>query len=196
MGEAKAYDWSQESEAETNGGHNRTVRSSSNTDVLSSEFSQNEILEVLRNRRRRLVIYYLLDNGGEAAVGELTEYVAVDEYDTSTDEMSSDQRKRVYTGLYQFHLPRLDEIEVIDLDTEANVISLGAKATAIEPYLPRESNSTTAHIELAIALFVSPLVTLGVLGVGPLDAVPLLLWAGLTILVLLGLALLQQYNLS
>lgn len=158
-----------------------------------TDLSEDEIFDVLRNSRRRAVIAYLLEEE-RASVKELTKQVGADEYDVDADELSPEQHKRVYTGLYQCHLPRLDDLGVVDFEKEDKVVSLRESASQLEPYLQRNGGSRVARFELVGAVAVASLVTLGILGVGPLDSVPMISWALLTVVALFGFALFQLYR--
>lgn len=163
------------------------------TAETTTALSDSEVFDVLRNSRRRAVISHL-QREDEASVSELTKRVAAEEYDITTDEVSSDQHKRVYTGLYQCHLPRLDDFGVVDFDREEKTVSIGTTASQVEAYLARDENAAAVRLELGVAALVASLATLGVLRVGPFSAVPVTGWALLTVLALLGFALLQLYK--
>lgn len=95
--------------------------------------------DLLKNARRRYVLEYLRDHHGPVDIGDLTEYVATRETGTSPEDLSSKQRKRAYVGLYQCHLPRMDEVGVVWLDTERGVVAVGAAAPQLYRYLsPRD----------------------------------------------------------
>ncbi len=72
--------------------------------------------ELLRNRRRRIVLSYLVEADDRVDMGEMAEHVAAVENETTVQALSSAQRKRAYVGLYQCHLPKLADAGVIDYD--------------------------------------------------------------------------------
>lgn len=159
----------------------------------SIKMSKDDIFYILRNPKRRVVLSQLLKMDGVKSLTDLMGHVALHEYGKNLGELTSDERKRIYTGLYQCHLPRMDEFGIVDFDKDANTVAPGKKASVIEPYLDKKDDAS-ARVELAVALIVAPLVTLGVSGVGPLEAIPLVLWAGLTVCALLGLSLIGLYK--
>jgi hypothetical protein len=71
----------------------------------------------------------------------LAEQVAAWENDTDIDEITEQQRKRVYVSLYQTHIPRLDEAGVIEYDSETGSVALTDDATAIDGYLDSPDDS-------------------------------------------------------
>lgn len=162
--------------------------------TVSTAVSKEEAFGLLRNHRRRAVLHYLLEHGEEASLRELVEYVTAEEYGIDPGEISPDQYKRVYTALYQLHLPRMTEFGVIDFDRDAGRVTLGETAPTVERYLPRDDGSRFAGVEVTVAALVVPLVAVGVVGLGPFGAVPLLMWAWLTILALFGLGIFQLFK--
>lgn len=97
--------------------------------------SKGEIFDVLRNQRRRFVLQYLKRSEEAVELGDLATQVAAWEYETTCDNVSAEQRKRVYTTLQQTHLPRLAEANIVDYDPDAGVISPTDRATDISIYL-------------------------------------------------------------
>ncbi|MFB6358651.1 MAG: hypothetical protein ABEJ96_06540, partial [Thiohalorhabdaceae bacterium] len=53
-----------------------------------------------------------------AELGDLAEHIASIENDKPEVALSSTERKRVYVALYQCHLPKMDDIGVIDFDED------------------------------------------------------------------------------
>jgi len=97
--------------------------------------SKDVIFELLKVRRRRLVLLYLDENDGVASVGTLAEHVGALENDKSEQALSSDERKRVYIALYQCHLPKMDDAGVIDYDQARGTVELTGAADCLFPYL-------------------------------------------------------------
>lgn len=99
--------------------------------------SKDDAFHILQNARRRAVLRYLLASDGRDPVemGTLTEAVAAWEYDTTVGQLSSEQRQRVYIGLYQAHLPKLDNSGVIDYDRQRGTVVSTPLIQVLEPYL-------------------------------------------------------------
>ena len=97
------------------------------------------IFEILKNSRRREVIHFLRERGEQVSLGELAEHVAAIENETTTDALTSSERKRVYVGLYQCHLPKMDDIGVVDFNQDRGHITLTEKAGNFEKYLDRSA---------------------------------------------------------
>lgn len=73
-----------------------------------------EVFDVIANSRRRLVIHRLARDDGKATTRELAEYVAAVENNTDAENLSSQERKRVYIGLYQTHIPAMADAGIIE----------------------------------------------------------------------------------
>lgn len=91
--------------------------------------------DILKNRRRRLVLRYLFENENPVSIGTLSEHVAGIENDKDPRSLDSQERKRAYVGLYQCHLPRMDDADVIDFNKSRGQIELGAHADALQQHV-------------------------------------------------------------
>jgi hypothetical protein len=111
-------------------------------DVDDTELSLSTTFELLKNSRRRETISYLLEHEGESTLSDLAEHIAALENGIEVVQLSSDQRKRVYIGLYQCHLPKLDKAGVIDFDKNRGTVLLKESvADQLVPYLQPEQSA-------------------------------------------------------
>jgi DNA-binding transcriptional ArsR family regulator len=94
-----------------------------------------QVFEILKNSRRRQTLHYLEQNGGEASLSDLAEHIAAIENDVAVEAITSSQRKRVYVGLYQCHLPKLDDKGIVDYDDDRGTVALGPAASQLTTYL-------------------------------------------------------------
>ena len=101
----------------------------------SDQLTPDEIFEVLSNHRRRMVLYYLRQHGGSSTVNELADQIASMENEVPPEDLTSQQRKRVYVSLYQTHLPKLDDMNIINYDVEAGTVELTNQSTEMDAYL-------------------------------------------------------------
>ena len=106
------------------------------TDQLALDY----VFDVLKNQRRRWVLRYLTDHEGTVTMNDIAEHIAALENDTTPRALTSRQRKRVYVGLYQCHLPKMDDIGVVDFDKNRGQIELGENADQLEQYLRLEDD--------------------------------------------------------
>jgi DNA-binding transcriptional ArsR family regulator len=107
----------------------------------SDQMSTDLVFEILSNPRRRMVLYYLRQYGGSATVQELAGEIAALENDSSVDELTKAQRKRVYVSLYQTHLPKLEETDIIEYDDDRERVLLTNRAFKIDDYLTPSTES-------------------------------------------------------
>lgn len=97
--------------------------------------SRDTIFQMLGNRRRRLTISYLKQIDGQSTVRDIAEHVAAWENGIETVEVTYKQRKRVYTSLYQSHLPKLAKAGLIDYNKDRGTVSLTDKIREVDIYL-------------------------------------------------------------
>lgn len=90
---------------------------------------------MLKNRRRRDILRYLRENGGESTLSDLAEFIAAKENGVERRLLSSDERKRVYIGLYQCHLPKMNDARVVDFDKRSGGVTLRPEADQLFAYI-------------------------------------------------------------
>jgi hypothetical protein len=169
-----------------------------------------EVFELLQNQRRRRVLRYLTtETDGRATLSDLAEHVAGLENDVPPDRVTSTQRKRVYVGLYQAHLPKLDDYGVVDFDKHRGTVDL-RDTTDLDPCLEWVAAVEDADADrgsrdgatdpagdgvddgdprdLYVATVTTAVVLLGLAGLGPLSAVSGGLWTLVSIAALLWIA--------
>ena len=147
-----------------------------------------DVFEILKNRRRRRVIQFLKEtDDGVATLDDLAEHIAAKENDIDISQISSSQRKRVYIGLYQCHLPKMDKFGVINYRKRRGIIEL-QEVPQLERYLGEPNTRLDGRSAVAAAVTVSAVVVVGLSGVGPLSAVPTAGWTIPCIAALLWLA--------
>lgn len=104
-----------------------------------TELPLDVVFDLLSNQRRRRILRYLLDDP-ETTLGTLAEHVASIENDKPERELSSSERKRVYIVLYQCHLPKLDDADVVEFDENRKSVTMGPEFDQLRPYLfPEEA---------------------------------------------------------
>ena len=111
----------------------------------SDEPSLDAIFGVLKNSRRRQVLRYLRENGSEATISDLAEHIAAAENGTTRNQLTSSQRKRVYVGLYQCHLQKMDEAGVVDYNQSRGHVELTDQADRFEEYLRSSADGGPAN---------------------------------------------------
>jgi hypothetical protein len=94
---------------------------------------KDELYDLLSNHRRRYVIHFCKRADGPLTLSDLAEKVAAREQDKTVAELTSAERKRVYTSLQQTHLKRLADAGMIDYDGDE--VELTDEAAQLDVYL-------------------------------------------------------------
>jgi hypothetical protein len=94
-----------------------------------------DVFHLLQNSRRREVLRYLEGVEDWVELSDVAEQVAAWEHDTTVEALSSKERKRVYVALYQSHLPKLDEVDVIEYDQHRGTLRPTRRIELLSPYL-------------------------------------------------------------
>jgi len=149
------------------------------SDTARDGITHDDCFDLLSNHRRRYALYYLQQNGDGATLGELADYVAAWENDIEADAVSYDERKRVYTSLQQVHLPRMDEMDVVEFDDREGRVRIGPAAEDIDVYLEVVQGDDTrwSSFYFSLVLVNAGLLTGAVLGVPLLASIPGIGWA-------------------
>lgn len=97
--------------------------------------SQDDVFDILSNARRRFVLYYLREAGEPVELGELARELAAWENETPASDLTTQQRKRVYVSLYQTHIQKLAEADIVEYDDDTRMVRLADAADEIGAYL-------------------------------------------------------------
>jgi len=117
------------------------TESSQTTDAEESQPSEpslDVVFDVLRNRRRRLVMKALEERDGSTTLSDLAEHIGGIENDKPPQALNAQERKRVYVGLYQCHLPKMDDADAIEFDKNRGTVERGEMADRYHEYLQRD----------------------------------------------------------
>ncbi|MFC4357662.1 hypothetical protein ACFO0N_06830 [Halobium salinum] len=101
----------------------------------SAELGKDDLFHVLQNQRRRRVLNFLRTTDGQVDMRDIAEQVAAWENGKEVAEISSDERQRTYIALYQSHLPKLDEMGIVEYDQSRGVVERTSLADSFDPYL-------------------------------------------------------------
>jgi len=135
---------------------------------------------MLSNQRRRYVLYYLNHRPGPVSLRDLAEQIAAWENDCTIDDLEYKQRKRVYTSLHQTHLPKLDEMGIVNYDRDAGTITLADRASDLDAYLELvgEHDVPWCTFYLGLSTIAAGFVAGAWLDVFPFSSLPDLAFAG------------------
>lgn len=118
---------------------------------------------LLKNQRRREVLRYLARTEAVTTLDALARHIAARENGIDERALSSSQRKRVYIGLYQAHLPKLDDAGVIEFDKHRGRVELRPEAEELFKYLWEPGTTPRPRTYLATSLAVGVLVSVAAL---------------------------------
>jgi len=150
-------------------------------DTDSDSVDRGEIFDLLSNQRRRYAIHHCKREDGPVELGDLAEHVAAWELDKEVEELTSAERKRVYTSLQQTHLPTLDRAGMVDFDDRT--VELTDNISELEIYLdvvPKNSIPWSTYY-LGLAALASIVIAGLWLEWIPTETVPELGWATLVV---------------
>lgn len=154
-----------------------------------SELSQDVVFDILSSPRRRYVLYFLRTTDEPVQLTDLAEQVAAWENDTEPENITEQQRKRVYVSLYQTHIPRLDEAGVIEYDKESGNIALSEDATDIDEYLGSSEESLPwQQIYLAVAAMSAVLLVAAAAGIPVIGGISETLAAAIVVIAFVATA--------
>lgn len=86
--------------------------------------STDTLFQILGNSRRRFIIRHLYQTDRPADLKELAALIAADEESTTLDEVTNEERQRVYVSLYQTHLPTLTDSGLVHYDDDERELTL------------------------------------------------------------------------
>ncbi|WP_254538892.1 DUF7344 domain-containing protein [Halomarina litorea] len=111
---------------------------------------KDELFHLLQNERRRRALQFLRGHeDGVVDMRDMAEHIAALENDVEVVQLTSAQRKRVYVGLYQCHLPKLDEAGVVDYDKNRGTVAQTPLSAQLTPYLAVEAGDVPETEESA-----------------------------------------------
>jgi hypothetical protein len=145
----------------------------------TDEGNRSEVFDLLSNHRRRYTIHYCKGEEEPVSLSDLAEQVTAWEQDKDPAEITSAERKTVYTSLQQTHLPTLAEAEMIHY--ENGEIELTDRANELDVYLDIVPSDSVPWGIYYVGLSAFGFVVLGgvLTGLVPTDPVPTLGWAAL-----------------
>ncbi len=146
---------------------------------------KDELYDLLSSHRRRYVLHVCKKHDGPVTLSELAEQIAAWEHDKTVAEITSTERKRVYTSLQQTHLDRMAEAGMIRY--EGDEVELTEEAEGLDVYLdivPPQSIPWGVYY-LGLSLLGAIVLTGVWVGFVPTGMVPGIGWAALVLMTFL-----------
>lgn len=98
-----------------------------------SDLESVEIHDVLSNERRQLILQFLQEAGGHSTARDLAERIA--EIETGQSPPPKNIRQSAYVALHQTHLPKLDELGIVEYDEDGKTVELTDRANQVRVYM-------------------------------------------------------------
>lgn len=143
----------------------------------STDLAEEDIHDVLRNRRRRLVIDTLHELGGPVSVRDLSERIGAAE--SNQDPPPRNVKQSVYVSLLQTHLPKLDELGIIEYESNGKTVQVADGMADVSVYLETVPKYGLSWSEFYTAVSILGLLTVfgAELGTPIISAIPTTTWA-------------------
>jgi len=135
------------------------------SETEGGELTQDTVFEILSNSRRRFMLSYLNEHDGPVDLMDLANEIAAWENDTTVDQLTDKQSKRVYVSVYQTHVPKLVSTGLIEYDSDSGLIELSDRAEEIDRYMPDDEEERPWHLYYA-ALAIASAAFYGAVAVG------------------------------
>ena len=150
-----------------------------------TDLSKDELFRILSSSRRRYIIYFLHEEGAPVSLNDLATRIAAEENDRPVEEVTDSERQRVYISLYQTHLPKLEEADIITYDEDERMVSLSPE-TIQEGFFWMVSDDQRRWYRYYGGLTLLAWLAIG----GVLLGLPFLSWAAIALLVAAALVVL------
>lgn len=156
--------------------------------------SEAALYNALSQKRRRYTLHHLKQRTEPVSVQELAEQVAAWENHKTVQELTSQERKRVYIALYQSHLSTMDEEGLVEYDEDNGMVQLSDSMETIDLYLeivPAESVPWSFYYA-GLAIANGLVMVLAWFEIHPFTMLPDLAW-GTVVLVTFGVSAFVQF---
>lgn len=153
--------------------------------VPAANISRAEIHDVLSNERR-IALLELLRAESPRKLGDLAEEIAAEE--TGERPPPRNKRQSAYVTLHQTHLPKLDDLGIVEYDAREKVVALADQASVVyDSESDGTATSRTTGVEPYLGLVVGGLLAslASAAGLPPFSALSLTAYALATLVALL-----------
>jgi hypothetical protein len=155
-----------------------------------------DLFDVLSNRRRRHVVYFLKRTTQPVEIGTLATQIAAWETDQPMAEVTRAERKRVYTSLQQVHLPKMDNVGLIRFEKPSSLIEPTPLLADVDldSSSPDGSEQPWHQYYALLSLASIGVVGTAVANIWPTQLVPTIAWFGTVVSLFFILACIHTYN--
>lgn len=145
--------------------------------------TQTEVFDILSNDRRRHALHFLLSRQKGTDIGEHSEQIAAWENRENLQQVTSDERRRVYVSLHQTHLPRMDDAGLLHYENSRDTIELTERGESLQVYMEvvEGNNIPWSEFYLGLSALAAALVAAMWVNAPPFGLLPDLAWMGLVV---------------
>ncbi|MCU4752673.1 DUF308 domain-containing protein [Halobacteria archaeon AArc-curdl1] len=161
----------------------------------STTLSEDELFELLANQRRRHILHALMREGQPLDIGTLSQEIAAWEDGNALEEVSSKDRKRVYTALQQSHLPKMDKSGVVDYNSDRGTVEPTEALEDVEIYMDviRGREIPWSDYYLGLTGVIALVLGGATMGLAPFAMLPISAWTIFVVVTLAVSALAHRY---
>lgn len=105
------------------------------TNPDESALAKETIFDLLKNKRRRRMLRHIDAEGGPVQLTDLAKSITAKEEGVERSELSTEQHKHVYVSLYQTHIPKMEDANVIRYQSDARTVELTEQSSVLFTYL-------------------------------------------------------------
>lgn len=117
--------------------------------ALDEDLDDVDIHGVLSNERRRMTLEILGEDDGSISARELSERIA--ERETGQQPPPRNIRQSAYVSLIQSHLPKLDELDIVEYESGSKTVTLSSSAEQVSTFMDSGSRSVLDEHYLLVA---------------------------------------------
>ena len=161
----------------------------------STTLSEDELFELLANQRRRHILHALMREDQPLDIGTLSQEIAAWEDENALEEVTSKNRKRVYTALQQSHLPKMDKTGVVDYNSDRGTVEPTDALEDVEIYMDviRGREIPWSDYYLGLTAVIALVLGGATMGSAPFAVLPMSAWALFVVVTLAVSALAHRY---
>lgn len=122
------------------------ARTGSGVGPSESLLERDDLFAALADRRRRYLLYTLIEDGGRS-IGEIARRIAAWENDVPASAVGDEEAERVYASLYHAHVPKLEDFGIVGFDRRDETVARGPNADVVLEVLEQSGASDAEELE-------------------------------------------------
>lgn len=95
----------------------------------------NTLLELCQDQHRRIVLAVLATENRSLTVNDLTKAIVKHNHHTPLIEVPEEESKQIQTSLFHAHIPKLEDLSLIDYDRERKLVEPTSQFNRLQPQL-------------------------------------------------------------